>query len=153
MADTRGACGSGSTRADFWAGSMLSPVGLTFGFAGRDRGTAHFTLVTIFLMRRIVFLACLSAFAQDAATQLDVSAKDAWVDTGVDLRPGDVLTISTGGTLKVRNGKSTSSVTAAGANRGFRDLIKAYPVNEAGQGALIGRIGSRGTAHTLPGGG
>jgi hypothetical protein len=98
-------------------------------------------------MRRIVFLACLSAFAQDAATQLDVSAKDAWVDTGLDLRPGDVLTISAGGTLKVRNGKTTSSVTAAGANRGFRDLIKAYPVNEAGQGALIGRVGSSDTAN------
>jgi hypothetical protein len=64
------------------------------------------------------------------------------VDTGLDLRPGDVLAISATGTLRVQSGKSTSSVTAAGANRGFRDLIKSYPVNEAGQGALIGRIGS-----------
>jgi hypothetical protein len=121
-------------------------------------------------MRRIAFLlslgACLGALAQTlapttvpanvpenvatpaptsapaAGKELDVSTKDAWVDTGIDLRPGDVLTISSTGTLKVQSGKSTSSVTAAGANRGFRDLLKSYPVNEAGQGALIGRIGS-----------
>src|SRR5512135_2530890 len=140
MADTRGACGSCSTRSGFWAGSILSPVGLTRGFAGRDRGKAHFTLVTIFFMRWISFLACLAAFAQapsaTSATELDVSTKDAWVDTGLDLRPGDVLSISASGRLKVRSGKTTSSVTAAGANRGFRDLLKAYPVNEAGQGAL-----------------
>jgi hypothetical protein len=110
-------------------------------------------------MRWIGFLACLAAaFAQthpqttvetptEAAVQtpakeLDVSATDAWVDTGLDLRAGDVLTIGASGSLKVRSGKSTSSVTAAGASRGFRDLLKDYPVNEAGQGALIGRIGS-----------
>ena len=129
---------------------MLSLV-LTRGFAGRDRGKAHFTLVTMYFMRWIAFLVCLLAAAQDPANQtttkeLDVSAQDAWVDTGLDLRPRDVLAISASGTVNVRNGKSTSSVTAAGASRGFRDLLKSYPVNEAGQGALIGRVGSSDTA-------
>ena len=86
--------------------------------------------------------AAASPAASPAAKELDVSSKDAWVDTGLDLRPGDVLTISASGRLKVQSGKSASSVTAAGANRGFRDLLKSYPVNEAGQGALIGRVGS-----------
>jgi len=103
-------------------------------------------------MRRIVFqgclafVVCLSAFAQDAAKELDVSGKDAWVDTGLDVRPADVLSISASGAMSVRNGKNTSSVTADGASRGFRDLLKSYPVNEAGQGALIGRVGSSDTA-------
>ena len=102
-------------------------------------------------MRWLVLLVCLgAAYAQapteTSAKELDVQAKDAWVDTGLDLRPGDVLAISASGTFQVRNGKSISSVTAAGANRGFRDLIKTYPVNEAGQGALIGRVGSSDTA-------
>jgi hypothetical protein len=97
-------------------------------------------------MRWIGFLVCLAALAQTSATELDVATKDAWTDTGLDLRSGDVLSISASGTLKVRSGKTTSSVTAAGANRGFRDLLKAYPVNEAGQGALIGRVGSSDTA-------
>jgi len=100
----------------------------------------------MYFMRWTVFLVCLAAFAQTAATELDVSGKDAWADTGLDLRPGDVLTIKASGTVKVVNGKSTSSVTAEGAKRGFRDLIKTYPVNEAGQGALIGRVGSKETA-------
>ena len=95
-------------------------------------------------MRYIAFLVCLCASAQ--TTELDVSTKAAWIDTGLDVRPADVLTISATGTVSVRNGKNTSSVTAEGASRGFRDLLKAYPVNEAGQGALIGRVGSSETA-------
>lgn len=97
-------------------------------------------------MRRMVFLICWVAFAQTSVTQIDISTTTAWVDTQLDLRPGDVLSISATGMLSIRNGKTTSSVTAAGANRGFRDLLKAYPVNEAGQGALIGRVGSSDTA-------
>lgn len=109
-------------------------------------GKAHFTAVTIFFMRWIAFLVCLAAaLAQTPAKELDVSTKNSWEDTGLDLRPGDVLTISATGKLSVRSGKSTSSVTAAGASRGFRDLLKSYPVNEAGQGALIGRVGSSDT--------
>ena len=125
---------------------MLSPVGSTRGFAGRERGKAHFTLVTIFSMRWIALMVCVGAFAQDAAKELDISGKDAWVDSGLDVRPADVLSISASGNISVRNGKNTSSVSADGANRGFRDLLKAYPVNEAGQGALIGRVGSSDTA-------
>jgi len=105
----------------------------------------------MYFMRWIAFLVCLLAAAQDPANQtttkeLDVSAQDAWVDTGLDLRPRDVLAISASGKVSVRNGKSTASVTAEGAPRGFRDLLKSYPVNEAGQGALIGRVGSSDTA-------
>ena len=101
----------------------------------------------MFCMRWIAFLICLGALAQgptkpvDVST-LDISGKDAWVDSKIDLRPGDKLTISATGAMKTKSGKNTTSVTAAGANRGFRDLIKTYQVNEAGQGALIGRIGS-----------
>lgn len=118
----------------------------------------------MFCMRWIGFFACLTALAQsnnlptgvsakelaakatpnttaDAST-VDVSGKDAWLDTKLDLRPGDKLVITATGTMKTVSGKNTTSVTAAGANRGFRDLIKTYQVNEAGQGALIGRIGS-----------
>ncbi len=102
-----------------------------------------------------MFLCLAAAFAQSpsdtpsavtAAKEIDIKGTDDWVDTGLDLRPGDVLAISASGTLKIRNGRNVSSVNAEGANRGFRDLIKAYPVNDAGQGALIGRIGSTDTA-------
>jgi hypothetical protein len=71
-------------------------------------------------------------------TSVDVTATD-WLDTGVDLRAGDVVVLSSSGTLTLTQGKT---VGPAGQPRGFRDLIKNYPANDAGLGALIGRIGS-----------
>ena len=73
------------------------------------------------------------------AQQIEVSASQAWTDTGIDLRPGDSITITAEGSLQPMQG---NSISPAGGPRGFRDLLKSYPVNEAGLGALIGRIGS-----------
>ena len=61
------------------------------------------------------------------------------MDTGIDLRVDDVAVITATGSLTLAQGRTAGP---AGLTRGFRDLIKAYPVNEAGLGALIGRIGS-----------
>jgi hypothetical protein len=87
-------------------------------------------------------LLCLPLLAQtrtDPGKELDVDASAQWLDTGVDLRAGDSLQFTTTGSLDLGAGKSTGP---QGAQRGFRDLIKSYPVNEAGMGALIGRVGS-----------
>jgi hypothetical protein len=98
----------------------------------------------------LALVLCVGAWAQTTDTttskELDVSGKDAWVDTGLDVRPADILAIAATGKMSIRTGKSTSSVSADGAARGFRDLLKSYPLNEGGQGALIGRIGSSNTA-------
>lgn len=93
-------------------------------------------------MRWCALLLCLPALAQTAkepVKQLDVEASQQWIDAGVDVRAGDSLRLTSTGSLALGNGRSAGP---QGAQRGFRDLIKAYPVNEAGQGALIGRIGS-----------
>ena len=62
----------------------------------------------MFFMRRIGFcvglFSCLAAFAQTTETpakELDISTKDAWVDTTLDLRPGDVLTIGLDRSVRV----------------------------------------------------
>lgn len=88
-----------------------------------------------------VTLFCANAWAQAPAKQVDVapSIEKPWIDTGVDVRPGDTLVITADGTLTLTQDKSCGP---DGQARGFRDLVKAYPVNEAGLGALIGRIGS-----------
>jgi hypothetical protein len=93
-------------------------------------------------MRWCFLLLCLPALAQtphELAKDVDVAASDQWIDTGVDLRAGDSLQFTTTGSLDLGAGKSAGP---QGAQRGFRDLIKNYPVNEAGLGALIGRVGS-----------
>lgn len=93
-------------------------------------------------MRWYALLLCLPALAQTSnppLKELDVDASQQWIDSAVDLRAGDSLRLTAIGTLSLGNARSAGP---QGAQRGFRDLIKAYPVNEAGQGALIGRIGS-----------
>jgi hypothetical protein len=87
------------------------------------------------------------AAAQTPAGEVDVPAgrdqnqtqPSDWTDSGVDVRPGDSLVITAEGTLDLPMGKTCGP---EGQPRGFRDLLKAYPVNEAGLGALVGRIGS-----------
>ncbi len=106
--------------------------------------------------RFLGLLLCVGAWAQDtppatavkasatvAPKELDVDSSKDWVDTGVDLWAGDSLQIAATGMVMLPNGRTA---TAGGAPRGFRDLMKAYPVNASGLGTLIGRIGSTDTA-------
>jgi LssY C-terminus len=88
-----------------------------------------------------VLLLCATAWAQAPSKQIDVtpSLQQPWIDSGVDVRPGDTLVITADGSLTLAQNKTCGP---DGQTRGFRDLVKAYPVNEAGLGALIGRIGS-----------
>lgn len=85
-----------------------------------------------------VLLAVVPAWAQ-TQSPIKIPASQAWTDTGIALRAGDSVLITADGTLQLPQGKSCGP---DGAPRGFRDLLKVYPVNEAGLGALIGRIGS-----------
>jgi hypothetical protein len=89
-------------------------------------------------MRRFAFVLLASALLNAQTKNVTVTAND-WLDTGIDLRAGDVVQITGSGTVTLAQGKTAGP---AGQARGFRDLLKAYPVNEAGQAALIGRIGS-----------
>src|SRR5579863_5634907 len=85
---------------------------------------------------------CASLQAQTAPTTIDVSPSQVWTDTAVDLRRGDSMVLTATGTLTVTSGRDKGTIEAAGKARGFRDMLKTYPVNTAGLGMLIGRIGS-----------
>ena len=81
--------------------------------------------------------------------EIDVPAKQQWVDTKIDLQGGAKLSFTATGKMTYPaddsyQGKlSTSgSFGPAGLARGYADLIHQYAVGDAGHGALIGRIGS-----------
>lgn len=85
----------------------------------------------------LALLAHAPAAAQKAALALD--GKQTWTDTGVEVQPGDLVRITAEGRLKYADAREEA--TPEGLRRGWMDLIRAMPVNEAGRGAVIGRVG------------
>ncbi len=71
--------------------------------------------------------------------ELDISGASPWTDTGVDLKAGDTLKITATGSLHFAGAKENGP---EGLARGWMDLLRILPVNEAGRGTLVGRIGS-----------
>lgn len=78
--------------------------------------------------------------------EFDIAATKQWVDTNLDLRAGAKLHITGTGTVTYPAGQSSKSKAQTfgpdGLARGWADLIRQYPVSNAGHGALIGRLGS-----------
>src|SRR6202453_5008562 len=66
-----------------------------------------------------------------------------WNDTGVEVAPGDHLNFTATGSLARADGRSAPP---DGLTRGWKDLIRQYPLNSANSGALIGRIGNEAAA-------
>lgn len=72
------------------------------------------------------------------AYDLDVVGTSQWTDTGIEVIPGDRVVISATGSAQ----NAAAQVSGPeGFARDWRDLLRALPVNGAGSGALIGRIG------------
>ena len=114
---------------------------------------------TIRLFCVIALLAACAAFAQQkpsssgwsqgpttaapvsnaSAWSLVISGDETWKDTGIDVQAGDLLRYEASGQLKFPD--SASENGPGGLPRGWRDLLRALPLNELGRGALIGRIG------------
>ncbi|MBV9608032.1 MAG: LssY C-terminal domain-containing protein [Acidobacteria bacterium] len=82
--------------------------------------------------------AAAAASARKLVTEVDVPAARDWTDTGIDLNAGERVTISATGNVQPTLG---AAIGPAGKARSWNDLMRALPVNAAGTGALIGRIG------------
>jgi len=82
--------------------------------------------------------AAAASSARKLVTEIDVPAARDWTDTGIDLNAGDHVTIAATGNVQPALG---AAVGPAGMARSWNDLVKSLPVNGAGTGALIGRIG------------
>jgi len=62
-----------------------------------------------------------------------------WTDTGIALEPGQRLVLTAEGSLRYSDAKTDNG--PEGLTRGFKDLIRILPDNDAGRGAVIGKIG------------
>jgi hypothetical protein len=71
--------------------------------------------------------------------EIEVLGNQPWTDTGVDLLAGKTVTITATGKLSYMDGNAPGP---EGLGRSWMDLLRALPVNSAGRGALIGRVGS-----------
>jgi hypothetical protein len=71
-------------------------------------------------------------------TTVDVPGNSRGIDTGIELRSGDQVTISATGTVVA--GRRAGEVTPDGGRVSGLGIVSAYPVPNAGVGALIGYI-------------
>jgi hypothetical protein len=97
-------------------------------------------------MKRLALLALLALpvgaqSSKDGPWEFDISASTGWKDTGVDVQPGDLIRFEAAGKLKYSD--AAQECGPEGLPRGWRDLIRAMPLNNAGRGALLARIGSK----------
>ena len=90
------------------------------------------------------------------SAEIDVAGTTKWVDTNVNVRGGAKLRFTATGKITyppdssyAGKSKTLGTFGPAGLARGWADMIHQYAVNDAGHGALIGRIGSEGYAQAF----
>jgi hypothetical protein len=76
--------------------------------------------------------------------EVQLTGEESWTDTGIDIQAGEHALITATGKLRYADAKEDNGPD--GLPRGFKDLLRILPFNEAGRGALIGRIGDKDTA-------
>jgi hypothetical protein len=73
--------------------------------------------------------------------EVQLTGDSSWVDTGIDVQAGEHVVATAAGTLRYADQQTDTA--PAGIARSFKDLLRNLPLNEAGRGAVIGRIGDR----------
>jgi hypothetical protein len=76
--------------------------------------------------------------------EVQLTGEDSWIDTSIDIQVGEHVLVTATGKLRYADAKDDNG--PEGLPRGFKDLLRVLPHNEAGRGALIGRIGDKDTA-------
>jgi LssY C-terminus len=71
--------------------------------------------------------------------EVQLTGEATWLDTGIDVQAGEHVLVTATGKLRYADAKDDNG--PEGLPRGFKDLLRVLPFNEAGRGALIGRIG------------
>ena len=76
--------------------------------------------------------------------EVQLTGDESWIDTTIDIQAGERVLITATGKLRYADARDDNGPD--GLPRGFKDLLRALPFNEAGRGAVIGRIGDKDTA-------
>src|ERR1700674_2028754 len=76
--------------------------------------------------------------------EVQLTGDESWIDTTIDIQAGERVLITATGTLRYADAKDDNGPDAL--PRSFKALPRVLPFNEAGRGALIGRIGDKETA-------
>jgi hypothetical protein len=76
--------------------------------------------------------------------EVQITGDQMWTDTGIAVQPGEHVVATVTGKVRYADAKDDSSPD--GMARGFKDLIRILPFNNAGRGAVIGRVGDAATA-------
>jgi len=76
--------------------------------------------------------------------EVQLTDQQSWIDTGIDIQAGEHVLVTATGKLRYADAKDDNSPD--GLPRGFKDLLRVLPFNEAGRGALIGLIGDKDVA-------
>jgi hypothetical protein len=79
--------------------------------------------------------------------EIQLTGEESWLDTGMDIQAGEHVLLTATGALRYPDAKSDNG--PEGLPRGFMDLLRVLPFNDAGRGALLGRIGDKDTAQTF----
>src|SRR5229473_2988921 len=76
--------------------------------------------------------------------EVQLTGQESWIDTGIDVQAGEHVFVTATGKLRYVDAKDDNGPD--GLPRGFKDLLRVLPYNEAGRGALIGLIGDKDVA-------
>jgi hypothetical protein len=76
--------------------------------------------------------------------QFTLKGNQVWMDTDIALEPGQRIVLIAQGRLRYSDAITDNG--PEGLTRGFKDLLRILPLNEAGRGAVIGRIGDPDTS-------
>ena len=84
---------------------------------------------------------------QTSPQTVTISGKSVWTDTKIDLQAGERIRITCSGTIQVpadKQGNSPMATGPEGLARGWKDLMRIFPVPDGNRGTAIGRIGGGG---------
>lgn len=126
-----------ATRGTGWGGSVRRGVLLVASMSQWVQANAQSTAMKV---EPIVSMRDASKEAKQVAPRKSFAVtvdKAGWVDTGENVTAGEMLQVTAEGSFTLADGRT---VTPLGVTRGWKDLLRQFPLNGAETGALIGRV-------------